>query len=148
MGKERYSSCCERWGCGPDILSIDADLSILDQTTGQTPLHIAVEQDNPVVLKMLLDARANTSVYNSWNKTPLIQFEGETNNMAIVETPLEAGAELSVATGQDSLLVIAIEKQNRVIVKMLLDTNAASGYDIQTPLVLLRKVTWPYLSCY
>ena len=35
------------------------------------PLHIAVEQDHPVVLKMLLDAKANTLLCNAAKKTPL-----------------------------------------------------------------------------
>ena len=75
------------------LLRINADLSVPDKVTGQTPLHIAVEQDNPVLLKMLLDAGAYPSAFNvKSNKTPL-HLAVETRNIALCEMLLEAGAD-------------------------------------------------------
>lgn len=53
------------------LLRINADLSIPDKDTGRTPLHIAAEQGNSVIVRVLLDANADPSALDFRRKTPL-----------------------------------------------------------------------------
>jgi hypothetical protein len=66
----------------------------------QLLLQIALEQENPVMLKTLLDARGPNSVWFGTNGR-LLPRAIETRKIALVEILLEAGSDLSVLDSHD-----------------------------------------------
>ena len=79
------------------LLRINADLSVPDKSKGQTPLHIAVEKDNPVILKMLLEAGVDPFP-NRWeyDLTGPLRLAIRTLNVNAVSLLLQARSSISV----------------------------------------------------
>ena len=111
------------------ILMFDNDIfgiisNIDKQYNGKTRLIIAVENNQNLIVRKLIERGANIEAIDFSGKTPLI-IAVENNNLAIVRELLERGAnkEVSDLFGKTPL-IIAVENNMYTIFRELLDKGA------------------------
>ena len=111
------------------ILMLDNDIlgfvsNIDKQYNGKTRLIIAVENNQNLIVRKLIERGANIEAIDFSGKTPLI-IAVENNNLAIVRELLERGAnkEVSDLFGKTPL-IIAVENNMYTIFRELLDKGA------------------------
>jgi len=109
------------------------------QADGTTPLHWAVERDEPDVVQMLIRAGANVKAANRYGATPLwlASVNGNAKTIAML---LEAGADPRSANGDgETALMVAARTGKIDAVNLLLargaDPNAKEGWRGQTALM-------------
>ena len=109
------------------------------QADGTTPLHWAVERDQPDVVQMLIRAGANVKAANRYGATPLwlASVNGNAKTIAML---LEAGADPRSANGDgETALMVAARTGKIDAVNLLLargaDPNAKEGWRGQTALM-------------
>lgn len=119
-----------------DILGIVSNID--KQYNGKTRLIIAVENNQNLIVKKLIERGANIEAIDLSGKTPLI-IAVENNNLAIVRELLERGAnkEVSDLSGKTPL-IIAIENNMYTIFRELLDkgANKEALYNRKPPLII------------
>ena len=105
-----------------DILGIVSNID--KQYNGKTRLIIAVENNQNIIVRKLIERGANIEAIDFSGKTPLI-IAVENNNLAIVRELLERGAnkEVSDLFGKTPL-IIAVENNMYTIFRELLDKGA------------------------
>lgn len=74
------------------LIAASADVNVVDQRYGQTPLHYAVRENNREVVRLLLHSGANSNARSSSGDTPL-QFAVAKGYPDIVELLLNSGAD-------------------------------------------------------
>ena len=109
------------------------------QADGTTPLHWAVDRDQPEIVQMLIRAGANVKAANRYGATPLwlASVNGNAKTMAML---LEAGADASSANGDgETALMVAARTGKTDAVNLLLtrgaDPNVKEGWRGQTALM-------------
>jgi ankyrin repeat protein len=105
-----------------DILGIVSNID--KQYNGKTRLIIAVENNQNLIVRKLIERGANIEAIDFSGKTPLI-IAVENNNLAIVRELLERGAnkEVSDLSGKTPL-IIAVENNMYTIFRELIDKGA------------------------
>ena len=125
------------------ILMLDNDIfgvvsNIDKQYNGKTRLIIAVENNQNIIVRKLIERGANIEAIDFSGKTPLI-IAVENNNLAIVRELLERGAnkEVSDLFGKTPL-IIAVENNMYTIFRELLDkgANKEALYNRKPPLII------------
>ena len=125
------------------ILMFDNDIfgiisNIDKQYNGKTRLIIAVENNQNLIVRKLIERGANIEAIDFSGKTPLI-IAVENNNLAIVRELLERGAnkEVSDLFGKTPL-IIAVENNMYTIFRELLDkgANKEALYNRKPPLII------------
>lgn len=112
-----------------DVAAAKAPVDHQDKKTGDTALHIAVQQNNLASLRFVLEQGANQAIANSNQITPIelaaeaekwdcVQLLLEFNHTPHHDKPRIASLHLEQA------LLIAIKKSNYAIVKLLLEQHA------------------------
>lgn len=119
-----------------DILGIVSNIN--KQYNGKTRLIIAVENNQNLIVRKLIERGANIEAIDLSGKTPLI-IAVENNNLAIVRELLERGAnkEVSDLFGKTPL-IIAVENNMYTIFRELLDkgANKEALYNRKPPLII------------
>jgi ankyrin repeat protein len=120
------------------LLDTRADVNAT-QSDGTTPLHWAVDRDQPEVVQMLIRAGANVTAANRYGATPLwlASVNGNAKTMAML---LEAGADARSANADgETALMVAARTGKTDAVNLLLargaDPNAQEGWRGQTALM-------------
>lgn len=105
-----------------DIFGIVSDIN--KQYNGKTRLIIAVENNQNLIVRKLIERGANIEALDLSGKTPLI-IAVENNNLAIVRELLERGANKEVLDFSGKTpLIIAVENNIYTIVRELLEKGA------------------------
>jgi uncharacterized protein len=109
------------------------------QQDGTTPLHWAVDRDQPEIVQRLIRAGANVKTANRYGATPLwlASVNGNAKTMAML---LEAGADPKAANGDgETALMVAARTGKTEAVDLLLargaDPNAKESWRGQTALM-------------
>ncbi|WP_020559604.1 ankyrin repeat domain-containing protein [Thiofilum flexile] len=105
----------------------------LDQRdkNGNTALHLAVLNQNPAIIELLLQAGANTEIYNNDSLTPLL-LAVEKPNLVIINSLLNYKADLNAIDAQDrSVLLHTIERFAN-------DSNQPSNAQLQAHIARLE----------
>ncbi|MBK8454703.1 MAG: ankyrin repeat domain-containing protein [Thiofilum sp.] len=117
--------------------AIELNINQRDEN-GNTALHLAVLNQNPIIIELLLAAGADTEIYNNDSLTPLL-LAIEKPNLTIVKSLLGYKADLNAIDQQDrSVLLHAVErfvhdtpqptatqlKQHLALLELLIDSGA------------------------
>jgi len=119
-------------------LARSVDLTATDPD-GTTPLHWAVHENEPGIVKLLLDAGADPQASNRYGVRP-IALACTNGNAAIVELLLEAGVDANTTLGEgETVLMTAARTGTLDVVELLLnygaDVNAVENWRGQTALM-------------
>jgi ankyrin repeat protein len=91
---------------------------------GTTPLHWAVESDNPEITRLLLKSGADAKSTNRYGITPL-QLAAVNGNAALTRDLLDAGADANAALPEGETVLMTAARTGSVdILKLLLDRGA------------------------
>ena len=102
---------------GADVNQADAD--------GSTPLHWAVQRDDPALVELLVNAGANVKAANRYGIAPL-SIAARNGNAVIVERLLQAGADPNTtAADGETVLMTAARTGTVAIVRALVARGAA-----------------------
>ena len=120
------------------LIETRADVNATQQD-GTTPLHWAVDRDQPEIVQMLIRAGANVKAANRYGATPLwlASVNGNAKTMSML---LEAGADAKAANGDgETALMVAARTGKTEAVDLLLargaDPNAKENWRGQTALM-------------
>ncbi len=120
------------------LIKAGVDVNTNMSWNGDTPLHIAVEDDNLEMVKLLLGAGARLDLANEDGLTPL-HAAVSCDEIEIIETLLKAGANVAAAddTGRTPLHVAVREFMNKKALRLLVENGAdvnATDREGKTPL--------------
>ena len=117
-----------------ELLQGPQDLNILDKKSGNSLLHIAISNQNEIILKALLshNPQPDLNIYND-DGVPPLSYAIELNNLDAIQELLKAGANVNYPTQEDNLspLQIASEYNLPQAIKILLKNNADVNYSSQ-----------------
>ena len=88
---------------------------------GNTPLHIAVRDDNMAEVQALLDSGADVNARNDYGTTPLHSVR---SNAALVQLLLANGADINASTAHNDTPLSSAAGGDLAIVQILLDAGA------------------------
>jgi ankyrin repeat protein len=120
------------------LIDTRADVNTTQQD-GTTPLHWAVDRDQPEIVQRLIRAGANVKTANRYGATPL-WLASVNGNAKIMAMLLEAGADPKAANGDgETVLMVAARTGKTEAVDLLLargaDPNAKESWRGQTALM-------------
>ena len=118
--------------------SPEVDLTVKD-SIGETPLHVAVENNNYQIVQLLLEHGADVNILDDYNDTPLHLASAKDLNISIVQLLLEHGADVEIRENRngDTPLHLASYNGNYQIVQLLLEHGAnvdSRDFEENTPL--------------
>ncbi|XP_057318733.1 ankyrin-1-like [Microplitis mediator] len=89
-----------------------------------TPLHLAVDQNNYTIAEFLIRRRAEVNALTKENQSPL-QIAIEKNNINLVKLLIKNNADINVVTKDyETALIFSIKNENFNLFKILLDAGA------------------------
>lgn len=90
---------------------------------GQSPLHVAVENQKPEVVETLIKAGADLNAQTTMGITPL-HIAVRDQDLTMMETLIKAGADLNVQGAEGGPLHVAAAGGNVDVITLLLDSGA------------------------
>ncbi|XP_057320544.1 putative ankyrin repeat protein RF_0381 [Microplitis mediator] len=90
-----------------------------------TPLHLAVDEDNYAIAEFLIKRKAEINAFNKENKTPL-HIAIEKKNIKLVKLLIKNKADINVVTNNDeTALIVSIKNEFFDLFKILLNAGAS-----------------------
>ena len=96
-----------------------------------TPLQFAAEKEHREIASLLISRGADANVFDSKKATPLV-YTCSQDSVEIARQLIEAGANVRPCYPLISPLRLAIEKQSLKVAKLLMDSGALDGDDVDT----------------
>ena len=120
------------------ILNFGVNVDLVEDNTGQSPLHLAIANHNLEIVELLLEHHSSIVNFEDRNGETPLYFAVSQGNVEIVEELLKQNADTNCKNmNGDSLLKFAISKGNIEIAKELLKHGAdvdIRDSDNKTPL--------------
>ena len=105
------------------LIDYKAEINAKSTDKGETPLHEAILNAKPLMVKCLLENGANIDFQCNDLETPLHKAV-KSNNLQLVQILLQRGANMNLMSKENSALHIAIWEGYDDIVKLLIKNNA------------------------
>ncbi|EDM25984.1 hypothetical protein LNTAR_19342 [Lentisphaera araneosa HTCC2155] len=128
---------------------------IHQKPAGWSWLHMACEENNLEVVKLLLNYGLNINERDDYSQTPLTRAVSH-NQLIIAKYLLDNGADVDAKIDNSKTnIMIAIQEGNLEIVKLLIEygANLSSSYirndnKVITPLILSKEYGWKNIINY